>query len=349
LEKYNVGWTAINQPYFDTSTPHGRAFVNQSMMWAELEAQNDSVRILDVFESKVKYGEVLSGNAPLGYSIVDKHLVPNEDADTVRDIFNFYVANGSYNATIMYIKDKYNRYMTISNLKKCILKNKKYIGKFRTNDHYCEPLIDDDLFNKVQNLMPINVKSNQKRDYIFSSLLICEECGNRLISNMRYINKKSGKQYRYKAYRCSKAYSGMRCENRKVFFEATIEKYLLENIKIELNKFIAEYSVKACPLIDNTVKKQSIKKKIEKLKELYVNELITLDEFKIDKDKYTKQLKSIPDKEEVKDIEPLKELLNMDINSIYNTLDAKEKRSFWRSIIKEIRVDSNKNCTIVFL
>ena len=34
LEEHGVSWTAIDQPYFDTSTPHGRAFVAQSMMWA---------------------------------------------------------------------------------------------------------------------------------------------------------------------------------------------------------------------------------------------------------------------------------------------------------------------------
>ena len=39
LDKHGVSWTAIEQPYFDTSTPHGRAFVNNSMIWAELEAQ----------------------------------------------------------------------------------------------------------------------------------------------------------------------------------------------------------------------------------------------------------------------------------------------------------------------
>ena len=56
LDKHGVSWTAIEQPYFDTSTPHGRAFVNNSMIWAELEAQNDSDRILGVFDDKVDNG-----------------------------------------------------------------------------------------------------------------------------------------------------------------------------------------------------------------------------------------------------------------------------------------------------
>lgn len=80
LEANHCAWLAVDQPYFDTSTPHGRAFVAQSMTFAELEAANDSTRIRDVFDYKYKRGEVLSGKAPLGYSIVDKHLVPNKDA-----------------------------------------------------------------------------------------------------------------------------------------------------------------------------------------------------------------------------------------------------------------------------
>lgn len=78
LDRHGVSWTAIEQPYFDTSTPHGRAFVNNSMIWAELEAQNDSDRILGVFEDKVDNGEVLSGSTPLGYSIKEKAKHPKD-------------------------------------------------------------------------------------------------------------------------------------------------------------------------------------------------------------------------------------------------------------------------------
>lgn len=350
LEKYNVSWTAINQPYFDTSTPHGRAFVNQSMMWAELEAQNDSVRILDVFDTKVKYGEVLSGNAPLGYSIVDKHLVPNEDADIVRDIFNFYKNNGSLYATMYYMKDTYNKFMTVTNLKKSVLLNKKYIGVFRTNNSYCEPIIDKETFDYVQRMLPNNIKASSKNVYILSGLMICDECGGKMCGVMQTQKRKSGKRYDYKAYRCSKKWNGNRCINKKHPYEITTERFLLENIKIELKKYITDYELTSRPTINNTSKKNTILKKIDKLKDLYINDLITLEEFKIDKEKYTMQLESIPTiVEEKKDLGNLKELLELDIESIYSELDESEKRNFWRSIIKEIRVDSNRKYTIVFL
>lgn len=40
LQKYGVDWIAVSQPFYDTTSPQGRAFVAQSMVFAELEAQN---------------------------------------------------------------------------------------------------------------------------------------------------------------------------------------------------------------------------------------------------------------------------------------------------------------------
>ena len=137
LEANHCDWLAVDQPYFDTTTPHGRAFVAQSMTFAELEAENDSVRIRDVFDYKYRQGEVLSGKVPLGYSIENKHLVLNQDADKVLHIFQFYAECGSLNQTISHLERDMGIIMSQDNLKKSVLKNKKYIGVFRDNDHYC--------------------------------------------------------------------------------------------------------------------------------------------------------------------------------------------------------------------
>ena len=111
LQKCNVDWLAISQPYYDTTTPQGRAFVAQSMVFAELEAQNTSQRIMSVFDFKYKQGEVLSGKVPLGYSIVDKHLSPNDDAPKVLAIFQRFSQFGSLNDTVRFIESEYNLVM----------------------------------------------------------------------------------------------------------------------------------------------------------------------------------------------------------------------------------------------
>ncbi|MGC7990893.1 recombinase family protein, partial [Salmonella enterica] len=66
LDKNNVTWLAVTQPFFNTETAMGRSFVNQSMGFAELEAQMTSERIRAVFDNKIRKGEVVSGKVPLG-------------------------------------------------------------------------------------------------------------------------------------------------------------------------------------------------------------------------------------------------------------------------------------------
>ena len=347
LEKYGVEWTAVAQPFYDTTTPQGRAFVAQSMTFAELEAQNDSVRIKDVFNYKYKRGEVLSGKTPLGYSIKDKHLVPNEDAEKAVAVFEYYDRTNSLNSTTIFLEHEYGIVMSISNLKKSILMNTKYIGVFRDNKAFCPAIIDRELFDRVQVNLKRNVKSSVKRDYIFSGIMKCANCG-KLMSGRTLKIKRKQRTYEYSAYVCRQAYPLKRCDNRKNIIESTIEKYLLTNVRSEAEKYITEYETRERPMIDRKKKQAVIERKIERLKELYVNEVITLDELKKDREKLLQQLTEIPG-EQPKDLSSLKSLLNSNFEEMYQTFDKKERRRFWRSVIKEIRVDKEKNLQIIFL
>lgn len=350
LEANHCDWLAVDQPYFDTTTPHGRAFVAQSMTFAELEAENDSVRIRDVFDYKYRQGEVLSGKVPLGYSIENKHLVLNQDADKALHIFQFYAECGSLNQTISHLERDMGIIMSQDNLKKSVLKNKKYIGVFRDNDHYCPALVSADLFERVQELLAINIKVSQKYSYVFSGLLRCAHCGQAFSGAMRKIKKRNGDgYYKYPFYRCHGAYPNKRCINRKIVFESYIERYLLSNIKDLLQKYIADYEIATVKVIDYDSRRASILKKIDKLKDLYVNDIITMDELKQDKERYIKELESLPRNQPQKDMTPIRKLLKMDLNSVYETLDPAERRQLWRSVIKEIQIDDHRNLKVIFL
>lgn len=350
LEANHCDWLAVDQPYFDTTTPHGRAFVAQSMTFAELEAENDSVRIRDVFDFKYRQGEVLSGKVPLGYSIENKHLVLNQDADKALHIFQFYAECGSLNQTISHLERDMGIIMSQDNLKKSVLKNKKYIGVFRDNDHYCPALVPVDLFERVQELLAINIKVSQKYSYVFSGLLRCAHCGQAFSGAMRKIKKRNGDgYYKYPFYRCHGAYPNKRCVNRKIIFESYIERYLLSNIQDLLQKYIVDYEIAAAKVVDYDSRRASILKKIDKLKDLYVNDIITMDELKQDKERYTKELESLPRNQSQKDMAPIRKLLKMDLNSVYETLDPAERRQLWRSVIKEVQIDDRRNLKVIFL
>lgn len=355
LDKHGVSWTAIEQPYFDTSTPHGRAFVNNSMIWAELEAQNDSDRILGVFDDKVDNGEVLSGSTPLGYTIVNKHLVSDDDAPTAVAIFQYYRKTGNLSMTLRYMESEFGLVRSAASLKN-MLTNTKYIGEFRDNKNYCPAIIDRDLFFDVQRLLKINIKSGKKHDYIFSGLVVCDDCDH-IMSGCQQRAKGRVRAdgtrivYKYSVYRCRQGVNLHRCPNRKLVFETTLENMLLERIRPELENYIAEYEVANLPALRTDAKRRSVEGKMQKLKDLYLNDLITMDEFKLDREKLLMQLEKInaEDSRPVKDLSYLKNFLKMDFESVYDSLSIPERRELWRSIVKEIRVDHDKNIHIIFL
>lgn len=355
LDKHGVSWTAIEQPYFDTSTPHGRAFVNNSMIWAELEAQNDSDRILGVFDDKVDNGEVLSGSTPLGYTIVNKHLVPDDDAPTAVAIFQYYRKTGNLSMTLRYMESEFGLVRSAASLKN-MLTNTKYIGEFRDNKNYCPAIIDRDLFFDVQRLLKINIKSGKKHDYIFSGLVVCDDCDHIMSGCQQRARgrvRADGTRiiYKYSVYRCRQGVNLHRCPNRKLVFETILEKMLLERIRPELENYIAEYEVANLPALRTDAKRRSVEGKMQKLKDLYLNDLITMDEFKLDREKLLMQLEKInaEDSRPVKDLSYLKNFLKMDFESVYDSLSIPERRELWRSIVKEIRVDHDKNIHIIFL
>ncbi|MCI8627859.1 MAG: recombinase family protein [Lachnospiraceae bacterium] len=356
LDKYGVSWSAIEQPYFDTSTPHGRAFVNNSMIWAELEAQNDSDRIISVFKDKVKNGEVLSGSTPIGYSIKDKHLVPNEEAHIAVAIFDFFLKTGNLLQTLHYMESEFNIVRSMVSVKN-MLKNKRYIGEYQDNKEFCPPIIDREVFFDVQRLLKINVKSGKKHDYIFSGLIICSECDHSMSAgqltcpgHMRADGTRKT-SYKYSIYRCRQNKTLKRCENKKVIFESTLEKTILTRIRPELEKYIADYEIANAPFVRSDAKRRAIESKLQKLKELFLNELITIEEFKIDRESLLAQLEKINAEASapVKDLSYLKDFLKIDFESLYDSFSILEKRQLWRSIIREIQIDREKNIQIIFL
>lgn len=360
LERHGVSWLAVSQPFFDTTTAHGRAFVAQSMTWAELEAQNDSERILAVFDNKVKNGEVLSGSAPRGFKIVDKHLVLDEEADKLLQLFQEYRAHPCLAALKRYAARELGIVLSTRQLKR-IIQNPKYKGVFRDNNNYCPVLVPSDLWDDCNRLIDRNVKENKKYNYIFSGLLRCGHCGkafSALVVKKRQNNKivepeiaENGEvKNAYPAYRCSNMYR-KGCVNIKNHYERTLEKRLLADLKPEIEKYIAEYEISAAPAIDAEAKMREYKKKIDRLKELFVNDLISIDEFKRDRLKFDAEIEKLSNAPppEKKDFTAIRKVLTMDIEHFYHTLTVDEKNQFWRSFIDYIELDNGHNMIIHFL
>lgn len=344
LDKHGVTWLAIWEPIYDTTTPAGRLVVNQMMSIAQFEAENTGSRIRQVNAYKISQGEAITGHIPYGFRIENKHLVISEpEAETIRAAFDYYDRTGKIRETMRYLSEKFGFIRSQINLRK-ILKNRTYIGEYRGNTNYCPPLVDRAVFESVQRKLEMNVKSSVTHDYIFSGLVRCAVCGGRCPGKYAKFGK-----WEALCYVCRGAVSSIKtCENSKACYESRIEAYLLDNVE-DLVKM--EFSAAAPPQKDNAKEIERISRKIDRLKELYINELITMDEYRKDREELEKQKASLAvvEQPEKPSRESLEAFIASGWKTAYSTLSATEKRYLWRSIIREIYVENGAVTRVVFL
>lgn len=98
-----VSFVSVTQQ-FNTTTSMGRLTLNVLLSFAQFEREVIAERVRDkIAQSKAK-GMWMGGSVPLGYDIVDRKLVPNEEAETVRDIYQRYLAQPSVMALMEELK-----------------------------------------------------------------------------------------------------------------------------------------------------------------------------------------------------------------------------------------------------
>ena len=329
LAKHNVEWIAVSDPEYDKSLPTGKMLLTIMAAFAEMEADMTSQRIKTVFDYKRGKGEVLTGRVPYGYKIIDKIAVPDESrAPIVRSVFQDYAASGNVRKVIR----KYASHGVPSTNKsmRTMLSNTTYIGEHDGNAKYCEPIIDRNTFYDVQRKLKMNISKKQKHDYIFSGLLICGSCGRHLTSCCgKY------KDHYYLRYRCEGYYGATRtCSFKKAIREEKLERYILDQIKEQMGTKVSAEIKKPK---DNSAKIKAIERKISRLKDLYIDELIDINTYKSDLERFRAEIESFKAKPNNSQ-KALEELSNMTIKGIYDTLSPIQKRRMWQAVIKQITI-----------
>ena len=342
LDRNHCHWKAIWEPSYDTTTPQGRMIVNTMMNLAQFEAEQTGERVRQVQAHKLRQREVISGTTPHGYSIVNKHLVPNENADDVRKAFEIYDRTGNLSKTAEAMAGT-NLPTTVTGMKR-LLKNRRYIGEAHGMTDFCEPIVDKKVFERVQVALSRNIKHNQKRIYLFSGLMRCAECGNAM-SGHYWIGRDC------LGYRCQKHYCTKvnRCDNGKVITDGVLEKKLLDMLQNVIIEQVETHKKKSAPVVSYERQKASLEKKIERLKVLFVNEEISLEEYRNDKAILLMQLNALAPVTPSEPPQAVLQLQGMDVKGIYEILTTEERRMFWRGIIKEIRFDKDRNLFFEFL
>lgn len=350
LQAHHCDWKTTDEEY-DTSTANGRLYINVKLSIAQNEADICSERISVVFDSKVQHGTVVSGNCPFGYVVnEEKRLVIDPDAAAiVRDAFNYYESSISQRGTIRHIRETYGVNWCDATFRR-MLSERLYTGVYdsrgRYNENFCEPIISKEQFEHVQALTSRNARSVPSgKVYIFTSILKCAECNHNLVG---YV---TGPYY---YYRCNQHFQRDRCSHNKSVRESYVEEWLFEHLGEELERCKLEWDVQAAERKKKmrSTDKAVLKRKLTKLKELYMDDLINIEEYKKDYQIYTAALQQIPDEapeETPPDFSAVERMLQADFKSIYDSLTREEKRTLWRSVISEIRVDRDNNITgIIF-
>lgn len=366
LEKHNCSFKAIDEDDIDTSTSDGKFIFNLKVNLAEHERNKDSERINRV--NKYKYhtaGTVCTGAKIFGYDISkDKRLIPNEkESKQLNDLFDFYIQTNKLGETVRWFNANVCKrsYESI----KLYLTNSAYIGKYKhvitktkeieIIDGFSPAIISEEKFYKVQEMLKKNVKdykrykeegkNKNQTDYIFSGMLYCR-CGKKL----------SGKHSKGNHYYVCKRSQVDLCDNKLHISEKNLEEYILNNINKLIDEEISKNNIECINAneirVDYSNQKNKIKKSLDKLTNLYLDDSISIDLYK---EKYSclkleLELIEKSEKEIIKkkDFTNLKNFLDSNWQDIYKTLENKEKRELLFSVIDKIVFDSKEDFKITF-
>ena len=337
LEQHNAAWKTIQEDY-DTKTASGRLKVNIMLSVAQDEADRTSERIKAVFEMKRQKLEPLTGNCPTGYKIEGKKIVKDpEKKAAVSAFFRKFLACGSVTVAQEYVLENHGLRIEYQLASK-MLDSPAYYGVYYDMEGMTPPYITKEEFDKIQEMRRHPVRKTIKnRVYLFSGIAVCGECG-------FHLGGRTNVRNRVPLYNCPGHYikrSG--CQNKTNLSERKIETYIVESINEKMRQLKSAYAQfgEKSKQKDHKSEIAALRGKIVKLKELYLNDLITLEEYKEDKASMIDRINKLIELDGPRkrpNFEKIDSILTFGWQDLYFDLSKEEKREFWCVLIKEIRI-----------
>ena len=294
--------------WFDP-TPQGKFMLSIAFSQSKYYVDNLSENIKRGHRNKVKDG-IWPQMAPLGYINKNRKIVPDENiAPLIKKTFEAY-SSGSF--TLRQLRDKFNelglkrksgKELAVSNYQK-LLKNPIYTGLMLYNGEIHEgkhePIISKKLFDSVQEVMMRKSKPHSKglKPFLYRGFFRCGECG-------CFITTETQKGHNYlrctkRKNPCSQKYtreeiitSEIQKEIKKVSLPDDWAKWMLaENEKDKLveaqsSTLFADSTKADISLLDS---------KIEKLMNAYLENALSLDEYRDMKNKLVNEKQLLKEK-----------------------------------------------------
>lgn len=252
IKKLGITFVSKNEQ-FDTSNAMGEAMLKIILVFAELERNMTSERVLAVMLSRANNGQWNGGKVPLGYDY-DKETstfsINESEAATVKTIFSLYEREHSLLSVAKELNEKgvktKNGNAWSPTTVSIILNNKFYVGTYYYNKHdtrynggkgynkktkdsdewiafnnHHPAIIDEEQQQRIMSTLESNRRSNKssaktyvrKNTHIFSGILYCGYCGCQMQST---IDRARADGYRPSIYMCSRKRRFNDCGNKYI-------------------------------------------------------------------------------------------------------------------------------------
>lgn len=341
LNKNDVGFVSLTEN-MDTSTPIGRAMLGIISAFAQLERENIKIRTRMGMRERVKGGLWMGGGKiPFGYDYdpIKGILTPNDDAETVRRIYDMFLSGYSPNKIANELGLKYEKLVVQILKRKTNIGVIQYKGEEYEGGH--EAIVSRETYEKAMAEFEKRRRGiREDSPHLLSGLVFCGECGAR----MRY-HKWGKKGYKLVCYskQTSKPYliHDPLCKSESVWADEVEDEVLRDIFSISLEKEDNKEEV-----TEKTPRSARLERKLKRLYELWSegdDALISVIEdtkrklesaIAEEKDKKERSLKISKKKERINDITSLKD--------IWETITISEKRTIIRSIVERIVITSGK-------
>ena len=360
----------------DTSNAVGRMFVKIIGIFAEFERENLAERVTLGYEQKTREGNYTNCNGVFGYDYIvgkGKLKLNKNEAGYVRKIYNWYLEGESMLKIAKKLKDlnvptKRGGHWNQSTIYS-ILTNPLYIGNvrygvgrkngFEVSGKNIIPIINEELFNNVNNLMKKRKKFQTRKyssdDTYYLSVLKCSLCGSKYYARQQL---QSGKKYI--TYQCNghnnnscnaPGFSHKKIENAFINYldnikDLEFDKNILKKEKTDINNSTSELKEQINKL--NNKKKETIK--------LFATDEIDYNAFNEIKNVIDEKIEVLNNElnsfnkdnnqEDLTNVEVIKEIvINLKNNFLH--LNNHEKKMFLERFIKEIKVRKDNNDVII--
>ena len=305
--------------WFDP-TPQGKFMLSIAFGQSKYYVDNLSENIKRGHRQKLKNG-LWPQMAPLGYlnnKATKMVYVNTEKAPLLKKSFELY-ASGKYTLKNLrkIISDfglvgTKGKMLSVSNFQ-YLLQNPFYHGLIRYNGEYFEgkhePIISKKLFDQVQEVMKQKSKPqivDKMKYFLYRGFFHCGECGFTITADKKI--KKSGKEYTY--YYCTKKNPHHECHQNVFTKEENISsqiKTAIQKVSLpgdwadwmisELKKEKQEDAQSSVFFAQNTQDEISkLDEKLEKLMTAYLENALSLDEYRENKNQLINQKQVLKDK-----------------------------------------------------